>query len=165
MAATDFLKPLLLLLTLVLAGCPSAPSGPHAGLPTEKLDLNGRAITVELALDRDSRLQGLSDRVSLDDDRGMLFVFAREQPLAFVMRRCHFDIDIAFIDATGTVVATHQMVTEPPDRPEAQLTPYASDAPALMALELNAGGLERYGLTTGTRLNLPVLDLKRRAKR
>ena len=164
MAPTNLLKPLLLLVTLLLVGCPSAPSGPNPGLPTEKLDLNGRSITVELALDKASRLQGLSDRPSLADDRGMLFVFPQEQRMAFVMRRCHFDIDIAFIDASGKVVAAHQMVTEPLDQPEEKLTPYPSDAPALFALELNAGGLQRYGLTLGNQLDLPVLELKRLAK-
>lgn len=163
MATTNFLKPLLLLVTLLLAGCPSAPSGPNPGLPTETLDLNGRSITVELALTQAEREQGLSDRPGLADDRGMLFVFPREQPLGFVMRRCHFDIDLAFINAAGEVVATHQMTVQPPDTPERELTVYPSHTPALMALELNAGGLARYGLTPGIQLDLPVLALKRRA--
>jgi len=157
--------PVVLTLLLLTACGPVAPSAsPTATLPTETLTLNGRALTVELALDPSSREQGLSDRDALADDRGMLFVFPRERHLAFVMRRCHFDIDIAFIDASGEVVATHQMLVEPPETDERDLTQYSSHQPALMALELNAGGLERYGLTPGVRLDLPVLSLKRRAR-
>jgi len=166
MAPSAFLKPhrlLPLILLLSLAGC--RPATPTAStLPTDTLTLNGRTLTIELALDDASRLQGLSDRQGLADDHGMLFVFRNEQRRAFVMRRCHFDIDIAFIDASGKVVTTHQMVVEPPDQAERDLTQYPSDAPALMALELNAGGLQRYGLTPGAQLDLPVLALKRRAR-
>ena len=153
----------LVLLLVCLIGCD--PSGSAVStLPTDKLEINGRTVTVELALNRADREQGLSDREGIADDRGMLFVFRREQPLAFVMRRCHFDIDIAFIDAAGEVVATHQMVVEPLDRTEKELKRYPSGKPAMMALELNAGGLERYGLTPGVRLDLPVLELKRQAR-
>lgn len=162
----NLFRVLPVVVAMLLAACDSAApsSSPAATLPTETLDLNGRSLTVELALNKADQQQGLSDRPGLADDRGMLFVFPREQRLAFVMRRCHFDIDIAFIDASGEVVATHQMTVEPPETDERDLTQYPSNTPALMALELNAGGLERYGLTPGVRLDLPVLELKRRAR-
>ncbi len=152
----------LLALWALLPGC-GQTTADLSTLPTEQFTLNGHTLTVELALNKPDRVQGLSDRPGLADDRGMLFVFPTEQPMGFVMRRCHFDIDLAFINAAGQVVATHQMTVQPLDTLEKELTVYATHEPALMALELNAGGLERYGLTPGLRLDLPILELKRRA--
>ena len=157
------LRGLLLFLLLLLTACGPTDSA-VSSLPTDALEINGRALTVELALNPDDQKQGLSDRESLADDRGMLFVFPDEKLRAFWMVRCHFDIDIAYIDASGKIVATHQMLAEPLDRPDKELKTYPSGKPAMMALELNAGGLERYGLAPGDQLDLPVLELLRRVR-
>ena len=152
-----------LALLLTAAGCSPGPT-PPGSLPTLQLEITARPLTAELALTHDDRFRGLSGRAELADDRGMLFVFPDLGPRQFVMRECLIPIDIAFIDGGGRVLNTHQMTLEPPDTPEAQLTRYASAGHAMMALELNAGGLERYGLKPGVELALPLLELKRQAR-
>lgn len=153
----------LAVLGVLLTACDRTPA--DAVLPVETYTLNGQALVTELALNPADRLQGLSDRPRLAEDRGMLFVFPDERRRAFVMRRCLIDIDIAFLNAAGEVINVHRMVREPLDRDENLLTRYTSDAPALMALELAAGGLDRYGLVPGTKIELPVRELRRRAVR
>ncbi|MEE9403978.1 MAG: DUF192 domain-containing protein [Algisphaera sp.] len=146
---------------LTTAGCSTESSGT---LPIETFHLNGMPLTTELALTQDHRFRGLSGRESLPVNRGMLFVFQNEAPRSFVMRDCLMPIDIAFIDASGHVVNVHRMTLDPPGTPEHKLTLYKSNRPALMALELAAGGLDRYGLKPGVKTAFPLLKLKRRAR-
>ena len=94
----------------------------------------------------------------------MLFVFPEAAPRSFVMRRCLVPIDIAFLGPTGRVVATHEMQVEPYDTPEGELRRYSSGWPALAAVEFQAGTLREIGLEPGQKLDLPLDDLKARAR-
>ena len=154
-----------LVILAAASGCrPAVDADGVAALPVERLTVNGRPLTAELALNDADRLRGLTGRESLAADRGMLFVFRGEARRQFVMRDCLIDIDIAFIDAAGRVANVHRMAREPLGTPEGRLQRYGSDGPVLMALELAAGGLDRYGLKAGVELNLPVRELRRRAE-
>ncbi|MEM1446729.1 MAG: DUF192 domain-containing protein [Planctomycetota bacterium] len=171
---------------VLVAGCDSAstdPLTPGAEEPTASA-LNGgseadspeptpetltvtigeQTFDLELALDDDSRFQGLSDRVFIAPDGGMLFGFTRARNLEFVMRRCLVPIDIIFLDPAGRVTATHAMAVEPYDRPERQLRRYGSRYPAQFAIELAGGTLESLDLKPGDRVELPLDDLKARAE-
>jgi len=145
--------------TLTSAGC----GGGEAG-GTQRIEINGEVFTLELAMTDATRLQGLSDRDSIPADGGMLFVFPSEKPRAFVMRRCLVPIDIIFLSPGGKVLATHAMQIEPADRPEDELKRYASGGKTAFVIELAAGSLERLGLEVGDPLELPLLELKRRAR-
>ena len=153
----------LLLLTLGCspadgAGAPpagQAEAGVEAGVETVPVELAGRTFEVELALTPASRLQGLSDRLVVPEDGGMLFVFPDVARRAFVMRRCLVPIDIAYLDDAGRVVRTHAMAVEPPGTPEHRLTHYPSRYPARYALELAGGTLAELGLEPGDPVTLP----------
>jgi hypothetical protein len=136
----------------------------------ERVVVKGTTFWVEGAFDDPTRIRGLGGRASLPADGGMLFVFPHAQPMEFVMRDCLIDIDIAFMDDAGRVVATHTMTVEP-RRPaesdiayEARLKRYPSRYPARFALELNAGTLARLGLNPGDVIELDAEALKKRAK-
>ncbi|MEM7577657.1 MAG: DUF192 domain-containing protein [Planctomycetota bacterium] len=135
-----------------------------AAVSTLPVTLGDQTFTLELALDNDTRFQGLSDRAYLAPDGGMLFVFPRPRNLEFVMRRCLVPIDIIFLDAGGRVTASHAMTVEPYDRPERQLRRYGSQYRAQFAIELAGGTLETLDLQPGDRIELPLEDLKARAK-
>lgn len=130
----------------------------------QRVEIKGEVFDLELALDPATRLQGLSDRESIAPDGGMLFVFPYEDERAFVMRRCLVPIDILFLDPKGTVLNTHAMQIEPPGTPEEALRRYESRGKSSLVIELAGGSVERLGITAGDHIDLPFLELKRRAR-
>ena len=155
---------LLAVVSLVLAsGCgPDAPSAD--GVETIDVVIGGERFRLELALDKSSRFQGLSDRPSLDADAGMLFVFPSPKKSAFVMRRCHFPIDLLQLGPGGRIDRMHRMAVEPHDRKEKDLRRYTSDGRIQFAIEFAGGTLDRLGLKPGQKIDLPFEALKRRAR-
>jgi uncharacterized membrane protein (UPF0127 family) len=95
---------------------------------------------------------------------GMIFVFPDEEKRSFWMCNTLVDLDILYLDATGTVVDIQTMTAEAPRRRletvpeyEERLTRYPSKAPAQFAVELCVGGADLAGVAVGDRIEL---DLK-----
>jgi len=153
----------LLALSLTALACNSKPAAP---LDKLAVVIDGRTFKLELALDDAARHQGLSDRKEIAADGGMLFVFPDVEMREFVMRRCLVPIDIIFLDPAGRVVATHAMKVEPPEKRESewQLARYSSQWEAQYAIELKGGTLETMKIEAGHRIDLPLDDLKKRAR-
>ncbi|MBX2853001.1 MAG: DUF192 domain-containing protein [Phycisphaeraceae bacterium] len=145
------------------------PGGDTAKAPAEletiAFPIKGKAFTLELAIDGDARTQGLSDRKSIADDGGMLFVFPSPVKTQFVMRRCYVPIDLIFIDEDGYIDSLHAMeVIEPVGgaRWKNPFTGYSTAGSILYAVELQGGKIAELGLKQGEKLELPeaVLQLK-----
>jgi uncharacterized membrane protein (UPF0127 family) len=159
-----------------IPGCTSESSGGSAavapsGLPTAPVTIKGERFVMELALTDAARIRGLSGRASIDPEGGMLFVFPTSQRREFVMRDCPAPIDIAFLDASGRVVAVHQMTPEPPQAPdesamqyEIRLKRYPSRFPAQFAVETAGGRLAELGVKEGDLIEFDAAGLKRRAE-
>jgi uncharacterized membrane protein (UPF0127 family) len=135
------------------------------------LPLGGRTFSLELALDPETRHQGLSGRGAIPRRGGMLFVLPRPQPFAMVMRDCTAPIDVAFVDARGAVVAIHEMQPEPPRRPDEspfaydrRLRVYPSRVPVQFAIEVAGGKLREVGLRVGDSIPLDREGLVARAR-
>jgi uncharacterized membrane protein (UPF0127 family) len=131
----------------------------------------GETFAVEVAADPKSRMRGLSGRRAIPRNGGMLFVLPRPDPLRMVMRDCPNPIDVAFVDAMGRVVAIHEMLPEPPRRPdespyryEQRLPEYASGVPVQFALETAGGRLAELKLQVGDRLHFSARELIERAE-
>lgn len=149
----------LLVLAWSLAGCASDDVG-----GVQRVEIGGETFTLELALTHEARFRGLSGRDFIAPDGGMLFVFRHEAERAFVMRECLVPIDILFLDPRGRVLNTHAMRVEPADTPESSLKRYASRGKTSLVIELAGGSVERLGVETGDTIDLPLLELKRRAR-
>ncbi len=127
---------------------------------------------LEPALDNETRFKGLSDRTTIDDDGGMIFVFRNSAVRKFVMRDCPIPMDIVYIDTGGRVIAAHAMVPEEPRGEnesdsdyENRLKRYSSRFATELVIELQAGTIERLGLEEGDVLKVHGLkDLQARAK-
>jgi uncharacterized membrane protein (UPF0127 family) len=131
----------------LLSGCESEKARPNAP-PTINMKLGQANFRIEVANDNDTREFGLMKRDSMGPDHGMIFVFPDEKPRAFWMKNTRFNLDIAFIDHTGTVVSIKQMRAY-------DLTSVPSDAPAKYAIELNLGTAQTVGLKVGDHVNIP----------
>ncbi len=111
-----------------------------------ELGVGGRRVLVEIADDPAERSRGLMHRESLPEDQGMLFVYPEERDsLGFWMKNTLIPLDIAFVDRELRIVDIQRM--EPLD----ETTRY-SVAPAMYALEMNAGWFEKHGVRVGDRI-------------
>ena len=165
---------LLLTLTfLVLAGCggeqqsstdstsrpestgASTGAGSAAGQELRTVTINASSgeeveVRVEIADDSAEQAQGLMNRTSLGEDRGMLFVFDSENTLSFWMKNTLIPLSVAYIDSEGRIVDIQKMEPlddEPPN--------YVSEEPAQYALEVNQGFFEERGVEVGDTTELP----------
>lgn len=164
------------LLALALAISCSAPDEREPAvesppLATAKVVVAGETFEVEVAADPTARRRGLGGRTSIPRNGGMLFVLPRPQRFGMVMRDCPIPIDVAFVDAMGRVVAIHEMVPEPPRRPdetpfryESRLPEYPSGELVQFALETAGGRLADLGLRVGDRLHFPARTLVEQAR-
>lgn len=143
-----------------LSGCEDPPMTTDK---TTRVSVGGKVFTLELAIDQDSRVQGLSGRTSIPDDGGMLFVFPDSQVgnHEFVMRDCPIPIDIIFLDRSRRVTATHAMKVEEPRREgedtiayENRLKRYPSRFDSQYAIELQGGMLEKVPVKPGELINI-----------
>lgn len=112
--------------------------------PAYHAELEGWSVNLEIAANPSARARGLMFRETLPENHGMLFIFPEEQVVSFWMKNTSLPLDIAFMDASGTVVKTAALL--PHDE-----TPVSSGIPVLYALEVNAGTFAREGIAPGTR--------------
>ena len=112
--------------------------------------VNDKAMQVAIADTPDKRSLGLSLRDSMPRDRGMLFVFDEEGVYAFWMKNMEFNLDIIWINSTGTVVQVEKNL-----KPCLDICPsYESGKPALYVLEVNAGVSDELGIREGTTVKI-----------
>jgi uncharacterized membrane protein (UPF0127 family) len=101
-------------------------------------------VVAEVARTDDERAQGLMYRQEVPDGTGMLFVFQDSQVRSFWMQNTYVPLDIAFLDASLTVVDIQQMEPLSTDF-------YTSKAPAMFALEVRQGWFAEMGIVVGAR--------------
>jgi uncharacterized protein len=128
---------LLALTTLLLSAC-------EANEPW--VEVKGKRFYVEIADDDASRNRGLMFREELADNRGMFFIFRREEPRSFWMRNTRIPLDIIYLDSELRVVSIS--ANTPPCRTR-QCPSYPSRGPAMYVLEVNAGQAAALGLERG----------------
>jgi len=121
--------------------------------PLETLTISTRtgdhAFSVEIAATPATRERGLMDRRFMPMDRGMLFEFERDGPVAFWMKNTYIPLDMVFIARTGAV-------TRIVDRAEPlSETPIPSGGPCAAVLELNGGVAAQIGLKAGDKVRHP----------
>lgn len=157
----------VVLIAAILLGCESGDSRSvevtranpilalDSGLVRIETATHTLRLNVEIAETPEQQSTGLMERRVLADDQGMLFVYDEEQAATdpFYMFRTRIPLDIAFMDATGQVVAIRQM--EPCTSPAPEWCErYPPGVPYHSALEVNSGFLEQRGIDIGDRVML-----------
>jgi uncharacterized protein len=109
-----------------------------------------QTFKVEVARNDADRAQGLMFRRSMPADQGMLFDFARVEPVSMWMQNTYLPLDMLFIRADGTI-ARVAANTEP-----MSTRTIPSGEPVLAVLELNAGTAAKLGIKPGDRVEHPL---------
>jgi uncharacterized protein len=142
------MKNLLILCLLIFAGVRGSSAQNLDRL--EVVTASGsHSFSVEIANTEPSREIGLMNRRFMPADRGMLFEFPVEEPLAFWMKNTYIPLDMIFIRHDGTVVgiaANAEPLSE---------TTIPSGAPANGVLEVNGGVAASIGLQPGDKVRHP----------
>jgi uncharacterized membrane protein (UPF0127 family) len=133
---------------------PGLAQAPAASQQLEQLALvtaGGRHVfQVEVMRTPEQRARGLMFRRHLPADRGMLFDFEKEEPVAMWMQNTYIPLDMIFIRRDGTVARIAER-TEP-----LSTRTIPSGEPVLGVLEVNGGVAERIGLRPGDRVEHPL---------
>lgn len=103
------------------------------------------AITLEIANTPEERAQGLMNRESLEQDRGMLFMYEEEDDRSFWMKNTTIPLDIIFLDSEMQVINIEKADPEPNTADE-NLERYTSEEAAKYVLEVNQNVSEEIGL-------------------
>lgn len=130
--------PLLALLATV------APPA-RAELPIQEFSLGIFRIEAEVANGDISRQVGLMGRSELPPQRGMLFLFPRDERHCMWMKNTLLPLSVAFFDAAGRVLNIEDMEPQTENN-------HCSAGPARYALEMNKGWFAAHGLKTGDTL-------------
>jgi uncharacterized membrane protein (UPF0127 family) len=134
-------------LCLVISMVTSLAAAAQGLEPLEVTTASGAyPFQVEIANNETSREKGLMFRLFMPADRGMLFEFEKNQPVAFWMKNTYIPLDMVFIAPDGRV--THIAAKAEP-LSEAVVP---SGGPCIAVLELNGGTAARIGLAPGDKV-------------
>ena len=143
-------------LALILSGCSLVPAPSKApinkpvqesGLPKQELSINGVKLSVEVAATEADKAHGLSDRQSLADGTGMLFLFDKPDRYSFWMNDMNFALDFIWLNQGQIVEITPQVPAPSTQYPmPASLRPsWQIDA----VIEVPAGWTARNNIAVG----------------
>ena len=103
--------------------------------------IGGVLVKVELAITSEEHEQGLSGRISMKDDEGMLFIFSEPQINYFWMKEMKFPIDIVWIDENSQIIFIEKSV-----QPESYPNSFGPEQKSQYVLEIPAGFSEKNNL-------------------
>lgn len=116
-----------------------------ATLPTIRLTAGTGTLDVEVASNKSQRSQGLMNRVSMPESRGMLFVYPAPAYFCMWMKNTKLSLSVAFIDAQGRVINIEDMA------PQTE-TNHCTQRNATYALEANQGWFAKHGVNAGSQI-------------
>jgi uncharacterized membrane protein (UPF0127 family) len=107
-------------------------------------------FSVEIAENDADRAKGLMYRKELQEGKGMLFDFHREQDVSFWMQNTYIPLDMLFIRADGQILR----IAENTEPLSTRMIP--SGGPVLAVLEVIGGTARKYGIAPGDRVAHPI---------
>lgn len=122
-------------------------------LKNGNLTINGKDYQIEYAQTTIQKAKGLSNRNSLCNNCGMLFVFSQTGIHPFWMKDTKIPLDMIWLDENGKIV--HYELAKPePNIPITKLKVYKNSIPAKYVLELNASDFSRLKLKIGDTIKI-----------
>lgn len=115
-------------------------------------------LSVEIVERSQDQARGLSNRDSLAENTGMLFVYDEAQYRTFWMKEMNFSIDILWIEQGVVVGITPDVPAPEPGTIETELALYDSPRPVDWVLEVNAGWSAEHGIGIGDVVEIRAVD-------
>ena len=112
-------------------------------------------VSCEVASTTEQWGKGLSDRNSLANGSGMLFVFPTTRDVSFWMKGTLIPLDIVFIDENKSVIGVSKAPTQP-GASDSQLVRYTAGG-VRWVMETNIGFCDVHGIANGTSLDIIYL--------
>ncbi len=109
----------------------------------------GQSIKVDLALTKETQIQGLSGRAELKENEGMLFIFDHSGIYPFWMKDMNFPIDMIWVNENMKVVYIKKNA-----RPELFPEMYTPNENAKYVLEVVSGFSDKNNLKVGDEVEL-----------
>lgn len=119
----------------------------------KKIQVGAKTLVVEVAQTPAQFEQGLMGRESLEKDSGMLFIFPNEQTRFFWMKNTLIDLSIAFFNKKGELINIHEMKSGR-GIADQDLPSYASEKPAMYALEMESGWFAKNKMKPGMKMKI-----------
>lgn len=104
-------------------------------------------IEIEIADTEPQRQKGLMYRTSMKENRGMLFIFEKNEPRSFWMKNTAIALDMAFINSDLQIVALQKYVPIFNEKSRD-----SKGLPAQYVLEVNAGFMDKFGFKEGDKV-------------
>jgi len=148
----------LVLFVFIFCSCKAQPDEsrssrngkPQTGLKTAVITINSAggtvSLEVELARTETERNTGLMYRTKLEDGKGMLFIFEKDNILSFWMKNTLIPLSIAYISYDGTIIDIKNMYPH-------DISPVHSSRSARYALEVPQGWFAKAGVKAGDKVN------------
>jgi uncharacterized membrane protein (UPF0127 family) len=148
-----------LLLFFVFGACAAQSSDKRAdtngkaqtGLETKTITIVSQKgpvpVDAELARTDTERSAGLMFRTGLEDGKGMLFIFDKDEVLSFWMKNTLIPLSIAYIAYDGTIIDIRDMYPN-------DTSPVHSSRSVRYALEVPQGWFKRAGVKEGDTVKL-----------
>jgi len=129
----------------------------------QQLQIGDKTLSVEVEKTKAEMEQGLSDRVSMEQNQGMLFDFTATASSttgvypAFWMKDMKFDLDFIWIYKNKIIGITPNVpkpASQQVSSSAGQLTDYFPPSPIDWVLEVNSGWAKKNNITVGDAVEL-----------
>lgn len=142
----------LVIVVIILALAKFNGFGFISSFGSKTASINNHTYNLLLANDDKSRQVGLSNRKSLDQNQGMLFVFPKKGIYSFWMKDTQIPLDIIFINDDKVV---HIIKNATPQAGNKGTLPiYTPPSEGNYVLEINGGQSDKYKIKNGDKVTL-----------
>lgn len=141
------MKILFVLLCMLFFSCEAKEEFDKAEIWIETATNERHSLTVEVAKTESQRQRGFMFREKIPEGTGMLFIFEKDERLAFWMKNTPSPLSIAYISASGEIKAIFDMK---PFSEKSVTSPFS----VRYALEVPYGWFEKSGITVGDFVDL-----------
>ncbi len=109
-----------------------------------------KKIDIEVADNEKKRMQGLMYRKSMDDGKGMLFIFQNSELQSFWMKNTLIPLDIMYVSEDKEIVKIYKNTTPLSEKS------LPSGKKAKYVVEVAGGFCDRYGVTEGDKIDFTL---------
>ncbi len=124
----------------------TAPVASPTPVPST-VTIDGHVFTVEVARSEQQKVQGLGNRDSIAQDRGMVFLFDTPDYYGFWMKQMRFALDIIYFQ--NNKIVTMVQNAQPPVNQSINPQIFKPAAPSNIVLEISGGLSKKYQFKLG----------------